>query len=536
MPAASSPTPHETAARSETIVQANDNCWRIDRADRFSCVQDAADYFRLVRHAFLHARERIFILGWDIQSTLDLVPGGASDGAPTRLDELLKWVIRRRPQLTCHVLTWDYAELYALEREPLAAWRWKWQMPKQVRFAFDDRHPIGASHHQKIIVVDDVLAFCGGIDLTGHRWDTAAHRVDEPLRVNATGSPYDPYHEVQAMVCGPVAASLGTLVRSRWQALGETLPPVAPASLGGLWPDDLEPDLTDIDVAIARTVPPSESEPAIRECERLFVDSIAAARQSIYLESQYFTNDALARALAARLQEPEGPEIIVVIPKECHGWIEQQTMGALRDEALRHLITSDRWRRLRVVYPAASRARDVCTFIHSKVMIVDDRFVRIGSANFSRRSMGVDSECDLAIDAGSDSAPRAGVRRIRDRLIGEHLGVSADAVADQLRHSGSFRALIDAHAHTDRTLCGVDLGEPIEPPSEALKAAADPDEPLGVFVDSRYRRARKRMRSLGAALRSLLPSHLSSSSRSSSSRSSSWSSSSGQRRRDAEFG
>ena len=169
----------------------DDNCWRIDRADRFSCVQDAADYFRLVRHAFLHARETIFILGWDIQSTLDLVPGGASDGAPTRLDELLKWVIRRRPQLTCHVLTWDYAELYALEREPLATWRWVWQMPRQVRFAFDDRHPIGGSHHQKIVVVDDVLAFCGGIDLTGHRWDTAAHRVEEPLRVNATGSPYD---------------------------------------------------------------------------------------------------------------------------------------------------------------------------------------------------------------------------------------------------------------------------------------------------------------------------------------------------------
>ena len=298
-------------------------------------------------------------------------------------------------------------------------------MPRQVRFAFDGRHPIGASHHQKIIVVDDVLAFCGGIDLTGHRWDTAAHCVDEPLRVNATGSPYDPYHEVQAMVCGPVAAALGTLARRRWQALGETPPPLAPASLGGLWPDDLEPDLTDIDVAIARTVPPSESEPAIRECERLFVDSIAAARQSIYLESQYFTNDALARTLASRLQEPEGPEIILVIPKECHGWIEQQTMGALRDEALRHLIACDRWRRLRVVYPSASQARDVCTFIHSKVMIVDDRFVRIGSANFSRRSMGVDSECDLAIDAGSDlgaSRRRATYSRSADRRTPRRVG------------------------------------------------------------------------------------------------------------------
>jgi phospholipase D1/2 len=493
------------------ILAPGDNCWRIDRAERFSCVQDAADYFRFVRHALLHARETVFILGWDIQSTLDLVPGGASDDAPTRLDELLKWVIRRRPELACYILIWDYAALYALEREPFAEWRLGWQMPRQVCFAFDDRHPLGASHHQKIVVVDDALAFCGGIDLTGHRWDTAAHRVEEPARVNAMGSPYGPYHEVQAMVCGPVAARLGALARRRWQALGEEPPPVAPASLGGLWPDLVEPDLTDIDVAIARTLPPSESEPGIRECERLFVDSIAAARQSIYIESQYFTNDALGRALAARLREREGPEILVVIPKECHGWVEQETMGALRNGVLRHLIAADRWRRLRVVYPAASRASDVSTFVHSKVMIVDDRFVRIGSANLSRRSMGVDSECDLAIDAGSDPAHRAGVQRIRDRLIGEHLGVSGDAVTDAVGRIGSLRALVDARAPADRTLCRVDLVGPTEPPSEVLKAAADPCEPLEVLADTNYRRMRRRARALGAALRSLLPIGLSSS-------------------------
>ena len=511
MPGRSELTSDEATSSATRILRSGYNCWRIDRAERFSCVQDAADYFRLVRHAILQARETIFILGWDIQSTLDLVPGGASDDAPTRLDELLKWAIRRRPQLACHVLIWDYAELYALEREPLTRWRLGWQMPRQVRFAFDDHHPIGGSHHQKIIVVDDVLAFCGGIDLTGHRWDTTAHRVEEPARVNASGSPYEPYHEVQAMVCGPVAASLGTLVRRRWQALGEALQPAAPASLGGLWPDAVEPDLTDIDVAIARTVPASESEPGIRECEQLFVDSIAAARQSIYIESQYFTSDALGRALAARLQEPEGPEILLVIPKECHGWLEKQTMGALRDEVLRLLIASDRWRRLRVVYPGASRARDIPTFVHSKVMIVDDRFVRIGSANFSRRSMGVDSECDLAIDAGSDPAHRAGVQRIRDRLIGEHLGVSADAVADEVGRVGSLRVLVDAHAHADHTLCRVDQSGPAGAPSEVLKAAADPEEPLDFVADTIYRRARRRVRSLGAALRFLLPIRLSSS-------------------------
>lgn len=512
MPGRSDSTFCETVSSAPSILAAGSNCWRIDRADRFTCVQDAADYFRLVRHAILNARETIFILGWDIQSTLDLVPGGASDGAPTRLDELLKWVIRRRPQLACYVLIWDYAALYSLEREPLTGWRLGWRMPKQVRFAFDDRHAVGGSHHQKIVVVDDVLAFSGGIDLTGHRWDTTAHRVDEPARVNAAGEPYGPYHEIQAMVCGPAAAALGTLARLRWQALGETPPPVVPASLGSLWPETAEPDLTGIDVAIARTFPPSASDAEVRECERLYFDSIAAARQSIYIESQYFTNDALGRALAARLEERDGPEIIAVIPKECHGWVEQETMGALRAQVLRQLIAADRWRRLRVVYPAASRARDVSTFVHSKVMIVDDRFVRIGSANLSRRSMGVDSECDLAIDAGSNPAHRAGVRRIRDRLIGEHLGVPGEAVADAIGRAGSLRAVVDARADADRTLCRVHLAPPAEPPSEILKAAADPDETLGVAADTWYRRRRRRARSIWAIARSLLPARLTSSS------------------------
>ena len=154
-------------------------------------------------------------------------------------------------------------------------------------------------------------------------------------------------------------------------------------------------------------MPGSESRPAIRECEALFLDSIAQAKQTIYIESQYFTNDKLAGALAARLREPDGPEIIVISPKECHGWLEKSTMGAFRDGAFRQLIAADEHKRLRLVYPAASRSRDVPTFVHSKVMIVDDVLARIGSANFSHRSMGMDTECDLAVDAGGDPGARA---------------------------------------------------------------------------------------------------------------------------------
>ena len=106
----------------------------------------------------LQARNTIFSVGWDISATVDLVPGGAADGAPTRLDELLPWLVRRQPTLRCYILTWDYAVLYTLQRDPWTRWRLGWRMPSRVHFGFDDHHPFGASHHQKIIVVDDALA------------------------------------------------------------------------------------------------------------------------------------------------------------------------------------------------------------------------------------------------------------------------------------------------------------------------------------------------------------------------------------------
>ena len=450
----------------------------MERADRFYCIQDAADHFRLVRQAILSARHSVFILGWDIFAKVDLVPGAAPSDAPTRLNELLVFVARRRPRLRCYILIWDYAALYTLERDPFSRWKLGWRTPRGVRFDFDDRIPVGGSHHQKIVVVDDQLAFCGGIDLTGHRWDTCAHRVDEPLRTSA-GEPYTPYHEVHAMATGPLATALSELSRDRWKALGEKrLPKLAP-STEDLWPADITPDLTDVDVAIARTVPEVEGQPAIRECEELFFDSIAKAKRSIYIESQYFTNDRIADALATRLREPDGPEIIVVSPQECHGWLEQNTMGAFRDGAFRRMIAADTHRRLRIVYPAASRAANVPTFIHSKVMVVDDELVRIGSANLSRRSMAVDSECDLAVEACGVSRVRDGVRHIRNRLVAEHLGLNPDEVADGIERAGSLRAFIDSRAEADHTLARVELvPDKQEEPSEALRAAADPDQPI----------------------------------------------------------
>lgn len=457
------------ATKPSSILVPGRNCWRVERSSRTKVVQDAADYYALLRTALLRAQHSVFVLGWDILASLDLLPGGADDGEPTRLVEVLDHVVRRRRRLQCHVLVWDHSVLHALERDPFTRLRFGWLTHRRLHFRFDDRHPIAASHHAKVVVVDDEVAFCGGIDLTTHRWDTAAHRVDEPLRKNVVGSGYGPYHDVQTMVEGPAAAALGEHARERWRRLGwRRLPP--PGRGTGIWPDAVASDFPPVDVAIARTSPRVNGGEAVREVEALFVDSIAAARRSIYLEQQYFTDVGVCRALAARLREADGPEVVVVSPGECSGWLEQNTMGALRERVFAELRAADRFGRLRLVHPMASVREGVATFVHAKVTIVDDEVLRVGSANLASRSMGVDTECDLAIVANGDPAIAAGIRSVRARLLAEHTGREPQEVLDLVEASGSWAAVVDRSADGDRALL------PIEPASAEDPAAGD-DEP-----------------------------------------------------------
>ena len=467
--------------RAPTVLQPGTNCWRRDRSPRFRCIQDGAEYFSSVRRALLDAKETVFILGWDIAPKLDLLPDRPKSDPPSTFARLLAWIATRRPSLQIFVLIWNYGSVFALERDPFARIRLTIGMPRNVRFAFDGDHPVGGSHHQKVVVIDDSLAFSGGIDLTTHRWDTPQHRVVNPHRVSK-GTAYTPYHEVQAMVNGEAAAALGELARERWRRYGlkdKDLPPVA-APVADQWLSGVEPDLLGTDVAISRTYIPTDDQPPIRECEALFIDSIAAAREAVYIESQYFTCQQIGRALESRLQERDGPEIVVVTPQDSSGWLERTTVGVFRNEVCRRLRAADRHGRLRIVHPLASREQAVATFVHSKVMVVDDTFLRVGSANCSNRSMGVDSECDLALEAtGADAASvRAGILHVRAKLLAEHLGQKVDTVTAGLEGGMTMRALIDRYAGAERCL------EPLEIPAddpaigEALRPLADPIEPV----------------------------------------------------------
>jgi phospholipase D1/2 len=482
------------------------NCWRVARADRLSFLVDGAAYFAAFRQATIRARRSIAMVGWDFDTHVPLVPEGTpSDGFPRTLLAFLNALCEKTPGLSIYVLAWDFSVIYAFEREPLPAVKFGWRSHRRLRFALDGEHPVGASHHQKIVVIDDRLAFVGGMDLTFARWDTPEHRANDARRATEDGAIARPMHDVQVAASGEIGLALGDLFRSRWRgATGQSLPrsSAVPRSADP-WPADLVADVEDVDVAIARTAPAlTPEERSVREIEALTLEAIAAAERMIFVENQYLTSGLVGDALARRLQEKDGPEVILILPRDQGGWLEQSSMGVLRDRLLARLRTSDRYGRLRIYYPVVpGLAEDQCLGVHSKVLIVDDALVKIGSANLSNRSMGLDTECDLAFRAfGENQREHArAIAGLRTRLLAEHLGVTPAALEARFAESNSWILAIESLSGGPRGLAPLGSGpEPAVHLAVLDGLVCDPERPISPeklieeFVPAGSRRSARR--------------------------------------------
>jgi phosphatidylserine/phosphatidylglycerophosphate/cardiolipin synthase-like enzyme len=458
------------------------NCWRRLPAGRVAFLVDAAGYFDALAEALERAERSVFILGWDVHSELRLRPREQEGGLPCELGRLLNAIARRKPRLRIRVLDWDFSWLLMLERQILPWVRLDWRTHRRVEFRLDGRHPVGSCHHQKIVVVDDALAFAGGIDLTARRWDTPEHAPDDSSRRSPAGRPYDPIHDVQIAVDGEAARGLGRLARDRWRrATGRwmRLRGRKRSDRGDPWPPALAPDLERVEVAISRTEPAYQGRREVREVERLYLDSIAGARRSIYIENQFLTSERIADALCARLASPSGPDVAIVLPRRCSAWLEDATMGIRRCRVARRLRSADRYGRLRLYFPQLP-GDSTRLNLHSKLMIVDDGSVRVGSANLSNRSMGFDTECDLVIESNGERRLERGIAAFRERLLAEHLGVERGRVAEAMRASGGrLNAAIERLAGGERTLAPLDTEISVWLDRLAPESlAADPDRPF----------------------------------------------------------
>lgn len=451
------------------ILRPGETCWRIARANRLAPIVDAADYFTAAKTAMMKARHSILLIGWDFDTRIALERDGHRQDAPNRLGRFLRWLVRESPDLQIRLLKWDPGILRSLSGGTIPLLVLNMTSGQGIRLKLDRHHPAAACHHQKIVVIDDALAFCGGIDMTVDRWDTPDHPDRDPRRRRPDGSLHGPWHDVTTAVDGEVAKALGELARERWrQATGEDLP--VPPEGGDPWPDGLEPMLRDVDVAIARSQPEYEGQQEAREIEALYLQAIGSARRTIYLESQYFASRRIVEALCRRLKEPDGPEIVVVNPETADGWLEEEVMGSARARLLSLVGRSDIHGRFRLYTPVAEGGTPI--YVHAKVMAIDDRLLRVGSSNLNNRSMGLDTECDLAVEAGEgDRDLRRAIIAFRDRLLAEHLGKTEEEAGEAFARSASFIQAVEGLRGPGRSL------RPFDPPelTEAEEALAETD-------------------------------------------------------------
>jgi uncharacterized membrane protein YdjX (TVP38/TMEM64 family)/phosphatidylserine/phosphatidylglycerophosphate/cardiolipin synthase-like enzyme len=471
----------KTRPLSDSIIVEGDTVWRHVACRRAAVLNDAASYFSALRQCLLEAKYSVFIIGWDVHSRTPLVgpSGTADDGWPIEFGPFLHALLAKRPELRIHLLVWNSPVLYAGEREwfPLA----KFSVPNSDRliFCYDDCLPVGSAQHQKIVIVDDSVAFSGGLDLTIRRWDTDAHRAIEPARVDPAGEPYPPFHDVQMLVDGDAARSLAELARQRWACAtcGEA-PELGTAR--EIWPSDVAADFELTMIGIARTEPYARGKPAIDEVDRLFVASIAAAEHMIYIENQFLSADHIACKLAERLQQKPRLELLLIAPKTHASWIEARTMRNGRLEFMKVFDEAGVADRVRLLHPQVTDGTEIAAvMVHAKVMVVDDCFLRIGSANLNNRSMGADSECDLAIEASSDLERRR-IATIRNRQLAHFCGVTTEAIEQRLAQRGS---LLDAATLRDNghSLQPVEDGTPdARELVDFVTPVADPSRPLGL--------------------------------------------------------
>jgi uncharacterized membrane protein YdjX (TVP38/TMEM64 family) len=302
--------------------------------------------------------------------------------------------------------------------------------------------------------------------------------------VDHRGEPYPPFHDVGIVVTGDCARALGDLARDRWRrATGSEARALPPVEDDALWPDGVETVATDVEVAIARTEPAYEGRAGVSEIRALHVDAIARARSRIFAENQYFTSRTITEAFGQRLGRDDSPEIAVLSPYNQSGWLEISTMGVLRARIHRALRAADRHARYRLYYPILRWLddRSGCLNVHSKVLVVDDELLTIGSANLSERSLAIDTECNLAIEARGDPRLSALIAGFRNRLLAEHLGCSADDVAQAIAREGGLHGAIAALSRHDGER-SLSVAEPeFDPTLDALvpdRHVLDPEQPL----------------------------------------------------------
>jgi phospholipase D1/2 len=433
-----------------SILTTGRNCWDISDAKETGLLIDGRDYYLAFYKAASKAERYILICGWQFDTDVCLVRGqDVPEGKDVGLLSFLNGLCEKNNQLRIYILAWNFNAIYGIDREWFQKWYFNWTTNDRLKFCFDACHCLGASHHQKFAVVDGAVAFLGGLDLCSSRWDDRDHCADNSNRMNTDQSTYGPFHDIQSYHTGSVVEKLAELFRERWRiGCGEELDiPGTAAKMKVDFAGQLP--IASHRVGISRTQAKTDDgkQESIQEIRQLFVDAIDNAESLIYIENQYFSSKAIFGALFKRMKKkaPSPLQIVLVLAKDANAFVEKVSIGIAQGKVIGCLkeLAAETGHRLGVYYSACSAddGQEVPIYIHSKLFLVDDRFLSVGSANMNNRSMVLDTEVNVTWEASpnQNSLVRS-IRNIRASLLAEHIG-SKDPT--ELRRLASVEGLVD---------------------------------------------------------------------------------------------
>lgn len=381
-----------------------------------------------------------------------------------------------------------------MERELLPSYQLGYDTPENLHFALDSHLPAEASHHEKIVVIDDDIAYIGGIDLTTNRFDDSEHAPDNSARTTPSGEQYKPFHDMQAQVKGRAANEVGKHFRERFFRATKK-DPITPetihnhqSSYSSSTRDNI---LEDAVVHLVRTRASYKEMNAVTETIHFYKKAIADAKKLIYIENQYLSSYAITESLETILEKKTGPEIIIIMPRELSGWLEESTIGIRQKDNINRLQKADKHDRLRVLTPYTIKNNKKSDIkVHAKFITIDDTILHIGSANLSNRSMGLDTEYGITLSVDSQTTQkkkhqtRNFIRQHRTRLLAEHTGYSTEKIEDNDR----LCMMIDQHLESidskvsGKTIHGLNkFNSQLSEFEKSLIAGisiADPEEPL----------------------------------------------------------
>ena len=366
---------------------------------------DGAQALPTIAEELRLARSHVHLAGWYFSPDFAL----KRDGEAVVLRNLLAELAER---LDVRVLVWAGAPLplFRPSRGEVRKMRERLVKYTKVECALDAKERPMHCHHEKTIVIDDRVAFVGGIDLTsesGDRYDADHH----PPRANVG------WHDACARIEGPAVNDVAEHFRMRWhEVTGEALAPVRPSAASG-----------DLDVQIVRTVPEKIYTATPRGDFRIlesYVRAIQAAERFIYIESQFLWSPEIEAVLRDKILNPPRPDfrLLLLLPSKPNSGADD-TRGVLGD-----LIEADddaaddAGRLLACTLFARSRNLTDPIYIHAKIAIIDDNWLTLGSANLNEHSLFNDTEMNI-VTRDPDLA-----RNTRLRLWAEHLELPLEAI------------------------------------------------------------------------------------------------------------